>query len=103
MKVYGADGAAVGTVADVWVDRPEAMIRYLEVSLSGGRKVLAPMPMAKISDGRVIIDAINAAQFADVPGTASPDQVTLYEEDRISGYYGGGYLYAKPSRMEPLL
>jgi photosynthetic reaction center H subunit len=104
MKVIGADGVVAGTVADVWVDRPESMIRYLEVSLAaGGRKVLAPMPMALIKDGRVVIDAITAAQFADVPGTASADQVTLYEEDRISGYYGGGYLYAKPSRMEPLL
>jgi photosynthetic reaction center H subunit len=29
--------------------------------------------------------------------------VTLLEEDKISGYYGGGTLYADPSRSEPIL
>ena len=33
MKVVGADGTAAGTVKDVWVDRAEALIRYLEVEL----------------------------------------------------------------------
>jgi hypothetical protein len=27
--------------------------------------------------------------------------VTLLEEDRIVGYYAGGYLYATPNRTEP--
>jgi photosynthetic reaction center H subunit len=34
---------------------------------------------------------------------ASPDQITLREEDMVMGYFGGGTLYAKPSREEPLL
>jgi len=29
--------------------------------------------------------------------------VTLREEDRIMGYYGGGQLYATPRRTEPLI
>jgi photosynthetic reaction center H subunit len=28
--------------------------------------------------------------------------VTLLEEDKIMGYYGGGTLYASKSRAEPL-
>lgn len=107
LPVIGTDGAIAGTVNDVWVDRPESMIRYLEVALTnGGRKVLLPMPMANLRGGfkpAIEVDAITAAQFADVPGLQNPDEVTFYEEDRICGYYGGGYLYATPSRLEPLL
>jgi photosynthetic reaction center H subunit len=38
-----------------------------------------------------------------VPKIARPDQVTLYEEERVVAYYGGGFLYAVPSRSEPIL
>ena len=48
-------------------------------------------------------DAITAAQFLDVPATESNQTITLYEEDRIQGYFGGGYLYAMPERTEPML
>jgi photosynthetic reaction center H subunit len=41
------------------------------------------------------------ANFADVPGIAKPDQITLLEEEKIMAYYGGGTLYADPSRNEP--
>ena len=106
MLVRGADRGVAGTVKDVWVDRAEWMIRYLEVSPDGGgQSVLLPMTMALIhkARGHVIVDAITAAQFADVPKIARPDQVTLYEEERIVAYYGGGFLYAVPSRSEPIL
>lgn len=105
MSVVGTDGAAAGTVSDIWVDKPESMIRYLEVSLKSGASVLLPMTMALINGRKrtVEVDAITAAQFADVPKIASPDRVTLLEEERIVAYYGGGYLYAKPSRTEPLI
>ena len=33
MTVIGADGSAAGTVKDVWVDRAEAIVRYLEVDV----------------------------------------------------------------------
>ena len=49
------------------------------------------------------VRAILASQFAHVPTTRSPDRITLLEEDKICGYYGGGTLYATPSRQEPLL
>ena len=63
------------------------------------------MTMAVVSRGAgaVKVDAILAHQFADVPALASPDVVTRDEEERIAAYYGAGYLYAKPSRTEPLL
>ena len=104
MSVIAADGAVAGTVTDLWVDRAEHVIRYLEVD-TGSKKVLAPMGMSKVEarKGRVVIDAINAADFAGVPTPVTPGQVTFYEEERIVAYFGGGYLYANRARQEPLI
>lgn len=101
--VVGTDGAIGGEVVDLWVDRAEAMVRYLELRLNdGSRTVILPIVMAKISNKRrqVIVDAITGAQFADVPALANPEQITFYEEERITAYYGGGFLYATPERAE---
>ncbi len=106
MTVVGADDVAAGTVTDVWVDRSEPQVRFLEIQVAAtGRRTLLPIYFAHINCSRqqVEVDAILGAQFAGVPGLANPDQVTLAEEDRISAYYGGGKLYAEPSREEPLL
>ena len=63
------------------------------------------MAMLKIDRrrGRVIVDAIRASQFANAPVIAAADHITLYEEERVVGYFGGGYLYATPARSEPWL
>jgi photosynthetic reaction center H subunit len=108
MRVIGADNEIGGVCTDVWVDRAEALIRYIEVEVTtsaGARRVLLPMPFALVNHkrGRVTVNAILGSQFADVPVTKSPDQVTKLEEDRIAGYYGAGTLYATPSRQEPML
>lgn len=103
--VIGGDKQIAGVVSDVWVDLSEYMMRYFEIELAGGKKVLAPTTFAKV-DGRrerVMIHALYADHFADVPATKSPDQVTLLEEDKICGYYGGGTLYAHPGRTESLI
>jgi photosynthetic reaction center H subunit len=108
MAVVGADGTVGGTVKDVWVDRAEALIRYLEVDVAtpaGPRSVLLPMTMARVSgrSRQVNVKSILAAQFANVPAIAHPDRVTKLEEDRIVGYYAGGTLYATPQRLGPVL
>jgi photosynthetic reaction center H subunit len=106
MSVVGTDGAEAGTVSDVWVDVPESMVRYLEVTVkANGSKVLLPITMAVIHGSKrvVEVDAITSSQFASVPKIANPDQVTLLEEERVVAYYGGGYLYATPSRTEPII
>lgn len=123
MKVIGCDREVGGVVVDVWIDRAELLVRYLEVEVPGklagpvavgsdgvvaastSKRVLLPMPFCLINKprGYVSVHAIRGSQFADVPVTAHPDQVTKREEDRISGYYGGGLLYATPARQEPLL
>ena len=104
MGVYGADRERGGTVSELWVDRAEPQIRYLEVD-TGARRVLLPINFTKI-DGdrrRVNVKSILGAQFAGVPGLSNPEQVTRREEDQIMAYYSSGHLYATPSRSEPLL
>jgi photosynthetic reaction center H subunit len=106
LTVVGTDGVAAGTVKDVWVDRGEATVRYLEVALSsGGASVMLPITMANVDYRRkqVVVDAITAAQFAGVPRLTDPDQITFDEEERVTAYYGAGFLYATPSRLEPLI
>jgi photosynthetic reaction center H subunit len=131
MPVMGADGVVAGKVTDIWVDRSEALIRYLEVEV-GQRRVLLPINFAVIqkdkvpgempglewlfnivmpskttssgASGRTIkVNAIMGRHFADVPATASTDHVTRLEEDRICAYYGAGTLYASADRAEPLI
>lgn len=102
--VYGIDGKVGATVVDIWVDRSEPQIRYFELEADGNR-VMLPFTFSKVSgkDGSVTVRSVRAEHLANAPGTANPDQITLQEEDRICGYYGGGYLYALPSRTEPLI
>jgi photosynthetic reaction center H subunit len=103
--VIGADGVVGGTVRDIWVDRSESLIRYLEVEVRGGKRVLLPMPFSKVDQGKgtVKVESILGSQFASAPTLSSPDRITRLEEDKVAAYYGGGTLYAEPSRQEPLL
>lgn len=106
LPVVGADGKVGGTVADLWVDRAEVLFRYLEVTVpapGGARRVLLPVNFTRIDGRQVKVRSILASQFAQVPATRNAEAVTLLEEDRIMGYYGGGTLYATPQRQEPLL
>jgi photosynthetic reaction center H subunit len=104
MTVFDARDQPAGTVRDLWIDVPECHFRYLEVEVplaaGGTRLVLCPIPFARITRDGVKVHALLAAQFADVPGTHAPDRISLREEDRITGYYGGGLLYAEPQRAE---
>jgi photosynthetic reaction center H subunit len=102
--VIGADGATAGTVSDLWIDTADRLVRYIQLNGEGG-PALAPIMMAKVDRRRrrVVIDALNAAQFAGVPRLEATNQITLYEEERVQAYFGGGYLYANAARQEPLL
>lgn len=105
MTVVGADGEAGGTVKEIWVDRSEPQVRYLELETKNAKRVLLPITMARVSGKTktVKVASINGAHFADAPTLASYDQITLAEEDRVCAYYGGGTLYATPDRAEPFL
>ncbi len=108
MAVVGADKVIAGTVVDAWIDRSEIVVRYLEVELDavfGGHHVLLPMNFAKISAKRneVSTGSILGGQFAEVPALSHPETITMQEEERITGYFGAGMLYATPQRSMPLL
>ncbi len=102
MPVYGADRYQAGTVKDLWVDRCEMMFRYIEVELNQGGTVLLPMTFSRIKARGVFVAAVVASQFANVPKTKSPEQITLLEEEKITAYFGAGTLYATPDRQEPM-
>lgn len=111
LSVVACDGKVAGTVADVWVDRSEHLIRYYEVAVAAGetvRNVLLPNNFVVIQTGRgnrrqLYVHAVTAAQFADVPATGQDGIVTLREEDKIAAYFGAGLLYAVSDRQESLL
>ena len=103
LPVRGADRAIGGTVVDLWVDRSDTLFRYFELELPSGKQVLLPVNFAKVVHHEVRVSALLGGQFADVPATRDPGQITRLEEDRVTAYYGAGTLYAEPSRAEPLL
>lgn len=110
LPVVGADGIPAGRITDVWVDRSEVVIRFLEAEITVGtpRHILIPMNLLQISSGKadhmqVRVKALLTRQFADIPALRNPDQITLLEEDRIMAYFGGGHMYAEPQRLGPVL
>ena len=104
-SVIGADDEVAGTVTEAWIDRSEVVVRYLELELTGGEKVLLPMNFIRIDNKgqRIICRYIKAAQFALAPVPKTPDEVTILEEDKIMAFFAGGSLYAWPGREGPLL
>ncbi|MEM0900702.1 MAG: photosynthetic reaction center subunit H [Pseudomonadota bacterium] len=110
LRVVGCDAIVGGEVVDIWVDKAEQYIRYLEVKTDHEtpKNVLLPFNFCVIKTIRgnekvVYVHAITGAQFHDVPTTRKRAEVTLREEDRIMGFYGGGLLYATPDRTKPAL
>jgi photosynthetic reaction center H subunit len=104
--VVGGDGEVVGRITDLWIDVPEHMVRYMTLDLNPegtGKTRLVPINMARIKDNRVVVRSLYAHNFEGIPQIRSPDQVTLLEEDKITGYYAGGTLYASPERLEPAI
>lgn len=108
--VVGSDYEKAGTIADMWIDQEEQLIRYLEVTCEdGGGNVLLPMPLAAVNHmmfsadaflssnpselRHVMAESMTAEQFKDIPKTKNPDRITLLEEDIISAYCAAGQLY----------
>lgn len=101
-QVLGGDGKPAGKVADVWIDKAESLIRYLELDVPGAGMRLMPFTCAVVrsSTETVAVHSIYAGQFAGVPQTKSPVQITLLEEEKIMAYFAGGKLFADTARRE---
>jgi photosynthetic reaction center H subunit len=108
-EVITADGLIAGTVADIWLDRSEANIRFIEVALPDplARHVIVPAELTQVkllsSGGYVKVVSVTAPLLAEAPVPASPDFLSAREEDRIQAYFASGHLYALPSRLGPLI
>jgi photosynthetic reaction center H subunit len=117
LDVKGMDGVVGGRVVDLWVDRSEPCLRYIEIEVSSGGRRLMPVPFLRIprakgwfplmtpgpSASHVQIDVLKGGDFAGIPQTKSPDLVTLLEEDKISAYFGAGSLWNSDLRFGPLV
>ncbi|WP_396199926.1 photosynthetic reaction center subunit H [Gemmatimonas sp.] len=110
LPVEAADKVTAGTVIELWVDRAEPQVRYYEVQLSGSeRRIMLPAGFVQWpnfglwGNDRLLVKAITAAQFSDVPAIRRDDQITLLEEDKVMAYFAGGHLYATAARSEPLI
>jgi len=117
LDVKGMDGVVGGKVVELWVDRSEPCLRYLEVEVSEGTRRLFPVPFMRMprpsswipfmsagpSATHVQIDVLKAIDFAGIPALRNPDAVTLLEEDKIAAYFGAGSMYNSDLRFGPLI
>lgn len=110
LPVVACDQQVAGKVKDIWIDKAECMIRYLEVTLGEGesaRTVLTPINFCTLqgtgASRHFKVRAITSEQFDGVPGLKQPDQITRLEEEKVMAYYGAGTLYATPERQESFL
>ncbi len=100
MRVLDADGVPVGQVADLWLDSGTKILRYLEIELTlpdGPPRAMLAIYYADIyrHSRQIRVPPLFASDFALFPQLRNPDQITALEEDRVSAYAAGGYLYNK--------
>jgi photosynthetic reaction center H subunit len=98
LPVQAGDLEVVGRVSDLWVDAPEQLVRYLEITLNSGKKRLVPMTLARIWDDRVRVNFLASDSFEHIPATKSATAVTKLEEDKISAFVASGWMYDAPKR-----
>lgn len=98
MQVQGNDLHVVGTISDLWVDVPEQMVRYLEMTLTDGSVRLIPMTMAKIGPVRVHVNSLSSDRFAGIPTAKSKSEITLLEEEKVTAWFAGGTMYTADQR-----
>ena len=112
--IIGADGEQAGTIKDIWVDRADMIVRYLEFELNeaaggeggAGTRRLVPIQMGLVRKGRrqcFEVEAMRLEQFVHVPTLSDPVRATVDEEERIGAYYAGARLYATAKKREPLV
>jgi len=104
--VVTGDGEVVGRVTDMWVDVPEQYVRYLtmDVNPEGTGKIrMIPANFARIKSDRVVIRSLHSHNIDGIPTIKGANEITLLEEEKIMAWFGGGTLYATPTRADPVL
>lgn len=113
VALNGGAGTVLAPIMDAklvrhgrWMVLADEVLRTTAVAAEGETEAVHAPAVGRRDhrDGpRVVVHAINAAQFARAPRIDAADRITLYEEDRVQAYFGGGYLYANAARQEPFL
>jgi photosynthetic reaction center H subunit len=103
LEVKGFDKVSGGSCTDVWVDRSEDIIRYLELKTKTGKTVLLPFNFCKIKKDFISVESILGAQFEKVPTLKNQNTISLLEEEKVMAFYGAGTLMAYPKRREPIV
>ena len=110
MEMIGADGMPAGVIEDVWVDRSESMVRYLEVRLdpsiaaltdvrsaSAGADPIVGVTAVEVDDGRTDVVAVaaehasgevEAAAIAVDEATGDASVAVVTEEPSSGGAIG---------------
>jgi len=103
MAVVDTRGAHAGVVTDLWLDRGSKILRYLEVEVAEGERVLLPIYHTDVRryEARVVLKAVRAAEVAAAPRLAEPEVVTSREEDRINAFYAGAEFFGYESARRP--
>ncbi|MEM9194101.1 MAG: photosynthetic reaction center subunit H [Myxococcota bacterium] len=106
-NLVGADGQVCGKVKDIWVDRAEMIVRYLEVGLgeNGDDVRLVPINTVVVRGDKSYVEteALRSTQLALAPTLKQTEQITLMEEERIVAFFAGARMYAEPKRMGPVV
>jgi photosynthetic reaction center H subunit len=103
LEVTGFDKESGGSCTDVWVDRSEDIIRYLELKTKTGKTVLLPFNFCNIRKDFISVESILGAQFENVPILKNQNTITLFEEEKVMAFYGAGTLMAYPKRRESIV
>jgi len=103
LEVKGFDKVSGGSCTDVWVDKSEDLIRYLEVKTKSGKTVLLPFNFCNIRKDYISVESILGIQFENVPVLKNPNTISLLEEDKVMAFYGAGTLMAYPKRRESVV
>ena len=111
MSVVGADGSVAGTVRDLWVDRSEVVIRYLEVEVAapasaGARHVLLPVNFAQ--DPPAVADRSEWPRSAPAnsprcPNCATPTGSPCARKTASPPTTPAGIYMRRPARLGPML
>ncbi len=99
MRLFGSDYKPAGTVFDIWVDKESKILRYIEVVLDGvAAHRLVPIFYCRVSARakEVRVDCLQAHQLVKAPILLNATSITAREEDRVNGFFAGGYMYSVP-------
>jgi photosynthetic reaction center H subunit len=80
MEVVGADGMPAGVVEDLWVDRSEMLVRYIEVRLDPSIAPSAPAAGGKVEAAAIATDAEGdtaVAVVTEAPATTTGARDTV--------------------------